>query len=147
MRKAVRRLAIAIAILAVAPAYPQPTAKTAKSSKATRVQGPRFSQRDRETITKYLTSPYSNLPPGLKDGGTDVPPNVRREIVRSSVLPPELQRRTLRLPPPLEARLPKLPKPYQRAVVGPDVIIFNTKTQQISDVMRSVLIPAHSMYN
>jgi hypothetical protein len=51
------------------------------------------------------------------------------------------------LPPPLETRLPRLAKPYQRAVVGPDVIILNRRTQQISDVIRSVLIPAHSMYN
>jgi hypothetical protein len=123
----------------------QTKSKSTSKKAAPVAAGPRFSDRDRDTITKYFHSPYSNLPSSLKNGGPDVPPNVRKQVVRSGTLPPEL--RPLPLPPPLEARLPRLPKPFQRAVVGPDVIILNGKTQQISDVMQSVLIPAHGMYN
>ena len=111
------------------------------------MRGPKFSNRDRDTISKYFHNPYSNLPPVMKNGGTDVPPNLRKQVVQSAVLPPELQPRALPLPPPLDRRLAKLPTPYARAVVGPDVIILNRKTQQIIDVMQSVLIPAHTMFN
>jgi hypothetical protein len=125
----------------------QHNARTVSKGASPAARGPRFTDRERETISKYFHNPYSNLPSSLKNGGTDVPPNVRKQVVRSAVLPPELQPRVVPLPPPLEARLPRLAKPYQRAVVGPDVIILNRKTQWISDVIRSVLIPAHTMYN
>ena len=144
-----RVLTVIVSVLWIAsPAFTQAHSRKAPPAPtSTVVRGPRFTDRERETIAKYFHSPYSNLPPSLRNGGTDVPPNVRKQVVRSAILPPELQPRVVPLPPPLEARLPRLAKPYQRAVVGPDVIIWNRKTQQISDVIRSVLIPAHSMYN
>ena len=145
-----RRMVGLVALTCVAVAtsvVAQGKSKAGGGSKPSATRGPRFNDRERDTISKYFHSPYSNLPPSLKNGGTDVPPNVRRQVVQSAILPPELQPRVVPLPPPLEARLPRLAKPYQRAVVGPDVIILNRKTQQISDVMRSVLIPAHTGYN
>ena len=133
--------------IASAGAQSKTKAGTAGKAASPTARGPRFTDRERETIAKYFHSPYSSLPPNLRNGGMDVPPNLRKQLVPTATLPPELQPRVVPLPPPLEARLPRLAKPYQRAVVGPDVIILNRKTQQISDVIRSVLIPAHSMYN
>jgi hypothetical protein len=128
-----------------------PCASYAQTKKSGRMapawRGPRFTDRERETISKYLHNPYSPLPPQMRQGGGDVPPGLRKQLLPTAILPPELQPRVVPLPPPLEARLRRLPKPYERAVVGPDVIILNRKTQQISDVMLSVLIPAHTMYN
>ena len=137
----------AVLVFVASASATQSKTKTPTRKAAPVVKGPRFSDRDRDTISKYFHSPYSNLPQALKNGGTDVPPNLRKQVVRSGVLPPELQPQALPLPPPLERRLPRLPTPYARAVVGPDVIILNRKTQQITDVMQSVLIPAHSMFN
>ena len=109
--------------------------------------GPRFGDRERDTISKYFHNPYSPLPPVMKSGGGDVPPGLRNQIAISSPMPPELQPKLLPFPPPLERRLIRLPKPWERAVIGPDVVIVNRKTQQVSDLMRSVLIPAHTMFN
>ena len=123
------------------------TARTHKGPIKITHPGPRFGERERHTINTYFQSPYSPLPPVMKRGGGDVPPGLRNQIAISSVLPPELQPRLLPFPPPLERRLTKLPKPWERAVIGADVIIVNRKTQQVSDMMRGVLIPGHTMYN
>ena len=135
------------AALATSAAGAESRSRASKAPKPLARVGPRFSTRDRETITKYFQNPYSAIPSIMKNGGPDVPPGLRRQVEISSVLPRELERRMLPFPPPLEARLSRLGKPYQRAVIGPDVIILNRKTQQVSDLMRSVLIPAHTGFN
>ena len=139
-------LALTFALCATASGT-QTSARTHKGPLKLKHPGPRFGERERETINKYFHNPYSPLPQVMKNGGGDVPPGLRNQVAISNLLPPELQPKVLPFPPPLERRLTKLPKPWERAVIGPDVIIVNRKTQQVSDLMRSVLIPAHTGYN
>jgi len=139
--------ALCVALCASGAAAQAKSARTHKGPIKLKHPGPRFGERERDTISRYFHNPYSPLPPAMKNGGSDVPPGLRNQIAISSPLPPELEPKLLPFPPPLERRLTRLPKPWERAVVGPDVVIVNRKTQLVSDLMRSVLIPAHTMYN
>ncbi len=99
---------------------------------------PVFGARERDIIRAYFGDGYSSLPPGLAKRGGNLPPGLEKHLERNGQLPPGLQKRLSPLPVGLERRLPPLPTIYRRGTIGPDVVIMNTRTGRIIDIMRGV---------
>ena len=98
-----------------------------------------FSSRDRRIISDYYRNRNSNLPPGLAKRNGNLPPGLQKQLQRNGTLPPGLQKRLEPLSGDLESRLPRLPVDYRRGVIGQDVVVYNTRTQRIMDVVHAVL--------
>jgi len=100
-----------------------------------------FTSRDRNVIGDYFRNRYSNLPPGLAKRGGNLPPGLQKQLDRNGTLPPGLQKRLEPFPDDLERQLPPLPAIYRRATIGRDVIILDTRTQRIIDVIHDLFDP------
>lgn len=100
-----------------------------------------FSSRDRDIIRDYFRNRYSNLPPGLAKRGGKLPPGLQKQLDRNGTLPPGLQKRLEPFPADLELRLPPLPTIYRRGSIGSDVVILDTRTQRIMDVIYDIFGP------
>jgi len=76
------------------------------------------------------------LPPGLakKDA---LPPGLQRQLERNGRLPPGLEKRAL--PDSLDRRLPRPPQGHERVIVDRDVVLVETATGIIRDIVRDVL--------
>ena len=98
-----------------------------------------FNSRDRRIISDYYRNRNSNLPPGLAKRNGNLPPGLQKQLQRNGTLPPGLQKRLEPLSGDLESRLPRLPVDYRRGVIGQDVVVYNTRTQRIMDVVHAVL--------
>jgi hypothetical protein len=92
-----------------------------------------FSERDRYLIRDYYGRRH--LPPGLAKRSS-LPPGLQKQVERRGQLPPGL--RGDRLPDELEAQLSQLPEGYVRLRVGVDVVLMNTRTRVIMDVMKDI---------
>jgi hypothetical protein len=92
-----------------------------------------FSEHDRYAIRDYYGRHH--LPPGLAKRSS-LPPGLQKQIQRRGQLPPGL--RGDRLPDELEGRLSRLPEGYVRLRVGVDVVLMNTRTRVITDVMKDI---------
>ncbi len=84
-------------------------------------------------VTKAKKS-KNGLPPGL--AGRPLPPGLRKHIERTGQLPPGLQKRVL--PGELRNQLPRRAGQDFR-VVGNDIVLIETATNLILDVMQGVL--------
>ena len=100
-----------------------------------------FTARDRDIIRDYFNhrGDYPNLPPGLAKRGGNLPPGLQKHLERNGQLPPGLQKRLQPMPPEIEVRLPRLPDVYHRVILGPDVLIYNSKTQRVLDIIHDVV--------
>ncbi len=76
------------------------------------------------------------LPPGLARKKR-LPPGLQRQLERNGHLPPGLEKRAL--PSDLEARLPAVAPGCERVIVGTDVLLVETATGVIRDIIRDVL--------
>lgn len=99
-----------------------------------------FSDRDRQLIKEYYSGKSKKkkkTPPGLakKD---KLPPGLEKQLKKNGELPPGLQGRGL--PDDLESKLSKLPAGYVRVVFGTDIVLENTKTRVIVDIMKDVAL-------
>jgi Ni/Co efflux regulator RcnB len=76
------------------------------------------------------------LPPGLakKD---QLPPGLQKHLEKNGALPPGLQKRAL--PADLEAKLPTARKGQERVIVDNDVVLVETATGKVLDVLRDVI--------
>lgn len=97
---------------------------------------PVFSDRDRDLIGDYYSSRNSGLPPGLAKK-KHLPPGLQKQLERNGRLPPGLEKRAL--PSDLDRRLSRLPGGYGRVIVGNDVVIINTSTDEILDILRDIV--------
>lgn len=82
-----------------------------------------------------------DLPPGLQrklDREGRLPPGLQKRLDRGDPLPPGLAKR--RLPADLERRLTPLPAGYERYVVGPDVVIVDSRRNVVVDVAIDIVI-------
>lgn len=97
---------------------------------------PVFSDRDRGLIEDYYSQRTSGLPPGLAKK-KHLPPGLQKRLERNGRLPPGLEKRAL--PGDLDRRLARLPGGYERVIVGRDMAIINTSTEEILDILRDVV--------
>lgn len=91
-----------------------------------------FSDRDRDYIHSYYRR---HLPPGLAKR-EQLPPGLRKQLVRRGTLPPGLQ--SQRLPMELDRQLSSLPSGYVRLRVASDVLLLDERTRVIFDVITDV---------
>ena len=99
---------------------------------------PVFTTQERTVVTNYFRSNASGLPPGLAKRDR-LPPGLEKQLRERGTLPPGLQKKVQPLPPELERQLTVLPTGYRRVVIGNAVILMNTKTALIYDIIRSVI--------
>lgn len=97
-----------------------------------------FSNQDREIIRRHYSGSHKKkkwkrTPPGLAKRGGNLPPG----LAKRDTLPPGLQGRGL--PSTLESRLSSLPDNYIRVVVGTDIVIMNSKTRLVVDIIRDIV--------
>lgn len=93
-----------------------------------------FSDRDRRLIHDYYGNPAKRkqAPPGLAKRGGNLPPG----LAKRDTLPPGLQGRGL--PNDLESRLSRLPDGYVRLKIGTDIVLMNSKTHVVFDIIHGV---------
>ncbi|HLI34333.1 MAG TPA: hypothetical protein VKW70_04750 [Terriglobia bacterium] len=100
-----------------------------------------FGSREASIIRAYYGSHHQGLPPGLAKRGGNLPPGLEKHLERDSTLPPGLQKRLTPLPYDLERELPPLPRDCycRRGVLGSNVLILNTRTGRIVDILQGVI--------
>ena len=87
-----------------------------------------FTSTERDAIVSYFQA-HPTTPQRL-------PPGIAKQVARGKPLPPGIAKRTL--PQDLDAALPAR-SGYERVVVGADVLLVDTATQLVADVLHSVL--------
>lgn len=97
-----------------------------------------FSDRDRQIISDYYAGQARSgrTPPGLAKRDR-LPPGLEKQLRRNGELPPGLQGRGL--PGDLEAGLSRLPAGYARVVIGGDIVLSNTRTRVVVDILKGVV--------
>ncbi len=100
-----------------------------------------FGPREVRIIRAYYGSHHRGLPPGLAKRGGNLPPGLEKHLERDGTLPPGLQKRLTPLPYGLERELPPLPRDCycRRGVLGSNVLILNTRTGRIVDILQGVI--------
>jgi hypothetical protein len=93
-----------------------------------------FSARDRYLVLKY----YNQT--GARNDHS-VSREFRRGVQRNRILSNGLYKQLQPLPPDLEPRLSAVNSIYSRGLIGQDMVIVNTRSQRIMDVIRDVFGP------
>ena len=120
-------LALAVAVTGVVLlADAQTAAEAAKST---------FSNMERNLIEQFFTE--QNAKGKHKVKGKSLPPGILRKLEAGKPLPPGIQ--MTRLPPALEKKLPPPPSGTERIIIDTYVILINTATKLIVDVMEEVI--------
>lgn len=112
--------------------YPSTSGRVVVQDENSRVEVV-FSDRDRRLIREYYHR--HQLPPGLAKRSS-LPPGLQKQVQRRGQLPPGL--RGERLPDELDVTLSSLPEGYVRLRVGVDVVLMNTRTRVIVDVIKDI---------
>lgn len=104
---------------------------------------PRFLPEERRIIEQYYRSgkrvKHKGLPPGLAKRGGNLPPGLQKQLDRNGQLPPGLQKRLEPLPIDLDSRLPRLPDYWERVIVERDVVLIDSRTNRILDIIEDVV--------
>lgn len=101
-----------------------------------------FSDGDRRYVHDYYASHRASRG-GKKGRGhnphgnfDELPPGIRKQVAQGKGLPPGLAKK--RLPDDLERRLSPLPDGYVRFRIGTDLVIMNTKTNVVVDILSDI---------
>lgn len=94
------------------------------------------------TYDTTASSKKTGLPPGLAKRDR-LPPGLEKQLVRKGHLPPGLEKRSL--PNDLIARLPAPSKGTHRYIAGTDVLLVDTATNIVLDIIRDALTPQPSI--
>jgi hypothetical protein len=78
-----------------------------------------------------------SLPPGLAKRES-LPPGLQKQLRERGALPPGLQKHLVAVPAPLVTRLPPVPAHYQRYFAGDDLIVVDTRTNEVVAILRNV---------
>lgn len=79
---------------------------------------------------------HKGLPPGLAKRD-ELPPGLEKQLKVNGALPPGLAKRDL--PYDLRKRLPKARSGTERKIIGNDVVLIETATGVILDILRGVV--------
>lgn len=82
-----------------------------------------------------------DMPPGLAKRDS-LPPGLARQLERNGRLPPGLEKR--RLPDDLQSRLGPAAAGTERVIVDNDVLLIETGTQIILDILQDVIAPGRN---
>lgn len=78
-----------------------------------------------------------SLPPGLAKRDS-LPPGLQKQLRERGALPPGLQKHLVAVPAPLVTRLPPVPTHYQRYFAGDDLIVVDTRSNEVVAILRNV---------
>ncbi len=78
------------------------------------------------------------MPPGLAKR-EHLPPGLQRHLERNGTLPPGLQKKLQPIPMDLRHRLPRYPAGIRVVFVGGHVILIETSTSAIVDIIKDVV--------
>jgi hypothetical protein len=100
-----------------------------------------FLPEERRIIYEYYHKGTATrgLPPGLAKRGGKLPPGLQKQLDKNGKLPPGLQKRLEPLPVDLDRRLPRLPEFWERVILERDVILIDTRTNRILDIIENVI--------
>ncbi len=124
-------LAVSLVASGGCATYPSTSGKVVIHDRNTHVRVA-FSVRDRTLIREYYRH---HLPPGLAKRSS-LPPGLQKQVKRRGQLPPGLRKE--RLPKELEVKLSSLPSGFVRFRIGIDVVLMNTRTQMVVDVVKDI---------
>ena len=91
----------------------------------------------RRIVTEYFSR--ETLPPGLAKRQS-LPPGLQKQLRERGHLPPGLQKRLVPVPRPLFSQLPSLPRGYSRFFAGRDLLVVDTRTNEVVALVPDVLI-------
>jgi hypothetical protein len=94
-----------------------------------------FTDHDRRLIHDFYEPRYRKLPPGQVKKGR-LPPGHAWRVRLNQPVHEEAQLRYL--PYALDQRLSRLPPEYVRVIIGTDVVIMNTRTRVVVDLLEDV---------
>lgn len=86
-------------------------------------------------IHEYARS--GSLPPGLAKRQA-LPPGLREQLRETGQLPPGLQKRLVVVPPALSRRLPPVPPYYHRYFAGDDLLVIDSRSNQVVAIIRDI---------
>jgi len=102
----------------------------------------RFLPEERRIIEEFYRregrAKPKGLPPGLAKRGS-LPPGLQKHLAKNGQLPPGLQKRLEPLPADLGSRLPRLPDYWERRILERDIILLDTRTNRILDIIEDVI--------
>jgi hypothetical protein len=101
-----------------------------------------FLPEERRIIEEYYRradTSKKGLPPGLAKRGGKLPPGLQKHLEKNGQLPPGLQKRIEPLPSALDKSLPAIPDYWQRVLVERDVVLLDTRTNRILDIIENVI--------
>jgi hypothetical protein len=96
----------------------------------------RFSAPEIEIITRYYHAVAAPTQQGGR-GANRLPRGIAKNLARGKTLPPGLAKRAL--PNELVVQLPPPPVGYERLVVAGKILLIETATQVVHDVLTDVL--------
>jgi len=98
-----------------------------------------FAEVDVRIIREWFSKPanLSGLPPGLAKRES-LPPGLEKQLQKNGTLPPGLQQKIQPLPPVLEVQLMKLPEGQKRVAIAGNIILMNSKTGLMIDILAKV---------
>lgn len=147
LKSSLRGLTAALAALILAGCVAAPahtSGRVVVQDQNTRVEVV-FNDHDRRLIHHYYQERYRHqyqngrgkkgLPPGLAKR-EQLPPGLRKQIVRNGHLPPGLETRAL--PHELERQLSALPEGYVRLRIGSDIVLMDGRSRVILDVVKDI---------
>lgn len=106
-----------------------------------------FSEMERAVIEEYFgvdlekntekkgKEKSKQMPPGLAKK-KELPPGLQKQLEKNGVLPPGLEGRDI--PDDLKSKLPPAHKGTKRLLVGDDVVLIDTATEVVLDIIRDV---------
>ena len=99
-----------------------------------------FSDPDVAALREYYAPKAEGKGKGKAKGQKekDLPPGLQKKLARGEPLPPGHAKRAL--PADLEKRLGPLPTGYTRYVVGPDVVIVDTRRDVVVDIVINIVL-------
>ena len=94
-----------------------------------------FTDHDRRLIHDYYAPRYQKLPPGQVKKGR-LPPGHAWRVRLNQPIHEDAQLRYL--PYALDQRLSRLPPAYVRVIIGTDVVIMDTRTRVVVDLLEDI---------
>ena len=99
-----------------------------------------FGEDERRIIRDWFRDERNleGLPPGLAKR-EELPPGLKKQLVKNGTLPPGLEKKLHPLPRDLESRLPRLPDGTRRVLLSGSVVLLGDATGRIFDILDGVL--------
>lgn len=134
------------ALFFMAPDVAQAQEKNAEQASQKVIQRV-FSEIERAVIEEYFgvdtdgkaekngKGKNKKMPPGLAKK-KELPPGLQKQLEKNGVLPPGLEGREI--PDDLKSKLPPVHKGAKRLLVGDDMVLIDTATEVVLDIIRDV---------